>query len=247
MKQLILLSFLFFTNLSFLKAQDYSFASNDETLDVTIILSDLYNSAKIENSLNNNTNADSDLWWNIVQINGPEEWQAQLNVNDASGSCFSWGVVSNTDPYLQNIYPLIIPPGESSSIDLAVRPKGISGCGTYEVRITPMSDTTNVITTGIYNYRFNVDGDCNSLVATENFDKSAAKIYPNPTVDYFTITDNPYVESIEIFNIVGKQMAVAPFQNGNTINVSNFPNGLYLVRMLDDDGDVLKTTRLTKK
>ena len=73
------------------------------------------------------------------------------------------------------------------------------------------------------------------------------KIFPNPTTDYFTITDNPYVNSVEIFNIVGKQMAVTPFQNGDAINVAGFPNGLYLVRMLDDEGAVLKTTRLTKR
>ena len=42
-------------------------------------------------------------------------------------------------------------------------------------------------------------------------------------------------------------MAITPYQNGDVVSVANFPNGLYLVRMLDDDGDVLKTTRLAKR
>ncbi|MFK7776270.1 MAG: T9SS type A sorting domain-containing protein [Saprospiraceae bacterium] len=250
MKQILLLSFLFLINLNLSKAQDFDFTPNNQTLDTVVDMTGQwfeFEAGKIHSDIHNNTNTVSDLWWNIVQIDGPVEWKAQLCVNDESGSCFSWGVASNTDPSLPTIYPLIIPAGGESIFDIGVRPSGISGCGTYEVRITPMGDTTNVIATGIYNFRFNVDADCNSLVATENFDKSTAKIFPNPTSDYFTITDNPYVKSLEIFNIVGKQMSVASFQNGNTINVSNFPNGIYLVRMLDDDGDVLKTTRLIKR
>lgn len=250
MKQIILLCFLFFTNLSLLKAQDYDFTPNNQTLDTVIDMTgqwSVFEAAGINSDINNNTNTDSDLRWNLVQINGPEEWKVQVNVNDESGSCFSWGVTSNTSSFLQTVYPLIIPAGGQSIFDFKVRPNGISGCGTYEARITPMNDTTNVIATGIYNLRINVDAGCNELVATENFDKSTVKIFPNPTTDYFSIIENPYVESIEVFNVVGKQMAVTPFQNGDAINVSNFPNGLYLVRILGGDGEVLKTTRLMKR
>lgn len=250
MKQILLLTFLFLTNLGLLNAQDYDFTPNDQTLDTIVDMTGQwfeYEAGKIHSDINNSTNADSDLWWNIVQVSGPSEWKAQLCVNSESGSCFSWGVSSNTDTSLSTIYPLIIPAGGSSIFDIGVRPSGVSGCGTYEVRVTPMNDTTNVLATGIYNFKFNVDANCSPLVATENFDKSTAKIFPNPTADFFSITDNQYVKSIEIFNIVGKQMTVSPFQNGNSINVSAYPNGLYLVRMLDDDGDVLKTTRLTKR
>lgn len=120
-------------------------------------------------------------------------------------------------------------------------------CGTFEFTLSPFSDTSNILLTEIYRFKFNVDADCNPLVSNENFDKSSVKIFPNPTTDYFTITENPYVKSIQIFNVLGKQMATIPYQNGDGINISNFPNGLYLVRLQDDDGNVLKITRLTKR
>ena len=142
----------------------------------------------------------------------------------------------------------MIDANDHSLFDIGVRPKSTAGCGTYEIKVTTMTDTSTVLTTGVYTFKFNVDENCEQIVSsTNNFDKSLVKIFPNPTTDYFTITDNSYVESIQIFNIVGKQMAAANFQNGDAINISSFPNGLYLVRMLDEYGDVLKTARLTKR
>lgn len=248
MKQLILLFFFLLANLGFVKAQNYEITPNDSTLDTLVDLTDAFTSGKMHSDLYNNTSGEVELRWEITQVNGPTEWQAQLCVNNESGGCFSWDVLSNSAAALPNPIPLTIAANDHSIFDLGVRPKSVAGCGTYEIKVTPMNDTTDVLVTGAYNFRFNVDANCVALVsATNNFDKSSVKIFPNPTTDYFTITDNSYVKSIQVFNIVGKQMAMTNFQNGDAINISNFPNGLYLVRMLDKDGDVLTTTRLTKR
>ena len=248
MKQIILLSFFLLFSLGFVKAQDFDVTPNNITLDTLVDLTDEYVSGKMHSHLNNNTSSEVELRWEIVSIDAPSEWRIQLCVNNESGGCFSWDILSNTADALPNPIPLTIAANDHSIFDVGLRPKSTAGCGTYEIKVTTMSDTTNVLATGVYTFKFNVDENCEALVSsTNNFDKSLVKIFPNPTNDYFTITDNPYVESIQIFNIVGKQMATTNFQNGDAINISNFPNGLYLVRMLDDDGDVLKTTRLTKR
>lgn len=248
MKQILLLSFFLLTNLGFVKAQDYNITPNDITLDTLVDLSDLFTSGKMHSDIYNNTSGEAELRWEIVSINAPSEWQVQLCVNNESGGCFSWDVLSNTDAALPTPKPLMIAANDHSIFDIGVRPRGIAGCGTYEIRVAPFDDQTNVVVTGIYHFEYNVDENCDALVSsTNNFDKSLVKIFPNPTTDYFTITDNPYVETIQIFNIVGKEMANTNFQNGDVINVAGFPNGLYLVRMLDDKGGVLTTTRLTKR
>lgn len=248
MKQVILLSFFLLASFGFVKAQDYEITPNDTTKDTLVDLSDMFISAKIKSDIINNTGGDVELRWEIVQTDGPDDWQVQLCVNNESGGCFSWDVLSNTAATLPNPIPLQIDGNDQSIFDIGVRPRGVAGCSTYEIRVAPFDDQTNIVVVGTYHFRFNVDANCEALVSSnDNFDKSQVKIFPNPTTDYFTITDNPYVNSVEIFNIVGKQMAVTPFQNGDAINVAGFPNGLYLVRMLDDEGAVLKTTRLTKR
>jgi hypothetical protein len=249
MKQILLLSFFLLANFGFVKAQDFEITPNDITLDTLVDLTDLYTSGKMHSDINNNTANAVELRWEIVSIDAPLEWQPQLCVNNESGGCFSWDILSNTDAALPTPKPLMIAANDHSIFDMGVRPKGIAGCGTYEIRVAPMDDQTNIVVIGTYTFKYNVDANCEALVSsTNNFDKSSVKIFPNPTTDYFTITDNKeYVESIQIFNIVGKQMAISSFQNGSAINVSGFPNGLYLVRMLDKDGDILKTSRLTKR
>lgn len=248
MKQIILLSFIFLANLGLVNAQDYDISPNDITLDTLVDLSDLFTSGKMHSEINNNTSGEAALRWEIVQTSGPSEWQPQLCVNNESGGCFSWNILSNTSAALPNPIPLAIQANDHSIFDIGVRPRGVAGCGTYEIRVAPFDDQTNVVVTGTYTFKYNVNENCESLVSTnDSFDKSLVKIFPNPTTDYFTISDNPYVETIQIFNIVGKEMAITNFQNGDVINVAGFPNGLYLVRMLDDKGGVLKTARLTKR
>ena len=85
------------------------------------------------------------------------------------------------------------------------------------------------------------------LRLVSDLDKKSLKLFPNPTMDYFTLTENNFVKEIQIFNIIGKIMSVLNFQNGRAINVSSFPNGIYLVKMFDKDGGIIKTNRLIKR
>lgn len=185
------------------------------------------------------------LRWEITEVSAPSKWDFQLCDKN---NCYADNQPTNVGDAVTGgtiDVPVELMADSLSNMDMGIKHRGTGGCGIYEVRVYDVNDPNTVLAMNTYEFRVNVDANC--LVATTNFDKSTAKIFPNPTTDYFTITENPYVESIQIFNIVGKQMAVTPFQNGDAINVAGFPNGLYLVRMLDDDGDVLKTTRLIKR
>jgi len=243
MKQILLTLFIFI-NVGLNAQIEYSPA--DITLDTIIELSDEWISAKIYANLENNTTDPVSLRFNITSDDAPSQWEVQLCVNDDTGGCFSWGVASNVDASIGIDVPLNIVANGSSIMDLGLRPKGVLGCGSYNVTITTVDDLSTVLATGTYNFKINTDPNCET-VSISNFDKASIKIFPNPTIDYFTITDNNYVKDIEIFNIVGKRMKLNSFQNGQAINVASYPNGLYLVRMLGDDGEVLKTTRLTKR
>lgn len=247
MKQILFFILFLLSNLNILKAQDLVVSPDYLVLDTIINLSDEFIVVKLSSTISNNSNQDEELAWKIKQTSGSSEWQPQVSVNGASGGSFGWGILSNYDLALPNPVPLVIESGDNSYFDLSVRPNQMEGCGTFELTLRSFSDTSNILLTEIYTFKFNVDADCNPLVSIEKINTAAINIYPNPTVDYFSITDNSDVRFIQIFNIIGKKMGIAPFQSGESINVSNFPNGLYLVRMLDDDGVVLKTTNLTKQ
>lgn len=236
MKQIILSIFLLFIGLN-LAAQDFVMAPSPVVSVGDYDMSDDFYIIKTNSTLTNTTTTDAELRWTVVRINVPVEWRAQLCDEN---SCYAFDQKTNIDENVE--VPLILEAGTESIMDLGVRHNGTPGVGIYEIRVTTVADTTTLLASNT------VEITANALqTSIEEFSKNSVKIFPNPTNDFFTLTENTFVSEIQIFNIVGKRMAIAPFQNGDALNVSSYPNGLYLVRMLNDEGEVLKTTRLTKR
>lgn len=81
-----------------------------------------------------------------------------------------------------------------------------------------------VITTAGSNNEFSrnvLDTEINELVELS--------IYPNPASDMVSITSKNPIDSIEIYDISGKQ--VKKLKNTKEINVSNFNSGIYLFKI----------------
>ncbi len=74
------------------------------------------------------------------------------------------------------------------------------------------------------------------------------KIYPNPATHYITFTNIEGVSRIDIYNLVGKRTkSIDNLIEGDSYDVSDLANGLYLVRVIDENGDVIITKRLSKR
>lgn len=87
-------------------------------------------------------------------------------------------------------------------------------------------------------------GDARSAVnqATLNL-----KVFPNPAVDYFSVSDNQVVERVLLFNLVGRQMKNFKARNGEKYNIADLPKGMYLVQLLNEREDIITTQRLHKQ
>ncbi|MFB9076265.1 GEVED domain-containing protein [Flavobacterium procerum] len=70
-------------------------------------------------------------------------------------------------------------------------------------------------------------------LGTGDFDKATYSIYPNPTSDYATVQASETVKEITVFNITGQQISTG---NSSRIDLSNVPQGVYLVRILFENG-----------
>jgi hypothetical protein len=71
-------------------------------------------------------------------------------------------------------------------------------------------------------------------------------VYPNPTSDAITISDNDLVKSITLYNLVGKRVRQFRYYKGEVYNIEELPQGLYLLQLIDNNGRVLASTRLNK-
>ncbi len=136
--------------------------------------------------------------------------------------------------------PNILDPGASMTLEIHIGPGGVSGEGEYVVRLFDMSDPETMLDSVDVVFETSITG-------VTDLSASGITIYPNPTTSYFQITNANAVDKVLIYNIVGSKLREMPAQNAAHYDVTDLPQGVYLVRMLDADRKVLKTVRLSKR
>jgi hypothetical protein len=73
-----------------------------------------------------------------------------------------------------------------------------------------------------------------NTLSSGEFTKNSVSIYPNPVQDVLTINTQETLRNVTVFNINGQQMPVR--LNNNTIDVSSFSNGVYLLNVELENG-----------
>jgi len=83
--------------------------------------------------------------------------------------------------------------------------------------------------------------------STSNINLDDLVIYPNPTTEFIQLKNDASIASVSIFNIVGRVVKTFAHTSGMIHDVTSLRSGMYLVRLEDKDGDVVKSMRLSKK
>ena len=95
---------------------------------------------------------------------------------------------------------------------------------------------------GSYNVRYLVEHNFHTGIE-ERIDYSL-EIFPNPTTDRVTIKTDEMINSVSIYSLMGQQLDVAYSQTGQshqqTIDLSMYPKGVYLIEVGFEDGNVVK-------
>ena len=78
-----------------------------------------------------------------------------------------------------------------------------------------------------------------STVPTEEIiSNNTVTIFPNPTNNLLNIKSDLQIETVEIFDIVGRSVKFENF-NGNSIDVSQLETGLYLMKLKNDQAEIV--------
>lgn len=118
--------------------------------------------------------------------------------------------------------------------------------GTSAVDIILYSDKNN---TDTKNIRFTASTSAlsnNDINATSN--RIAPKLYPNPAIEYISLDQNSTnVGKVEIYNMIGRLLHTFTVKSvGEKYNISNLPRGMYMSRIIDKEGKVIATQRISK-
>ena len=135
--------------------------------------------------------------------------------------------------------PNVLNPNESFDLQVHMNPLNTEGTADYELNIL---DAEGIVIASI-------DGEILINTSTAVKETAGAKltVYPNPTQDYFQVTETPGLRYIEVFNIVGNKMKSYDASPQKSYYVGDLAEGIYLVRLTASSGKVLKTIRLSKR
>jgi lysyl endopeptidase len=89
----------------------------------------------------------------------------------------------------------------------------------------------------------------NQTLSSSNFDTfGSISIAPNPSNGIYSLTKNDGNYSYSLFNVIGQELKKGNFiNNQETLDISNFENGIYILKLNDLSNNTEKTLKLIKK
>ena len=119
------------------------------------------------------------------------------------------------------------------------------GDATVVLKITNLNDPSD---TTIVTYHIEVAGSPigNCTVGLSELEFEALKIFPNPTLDFFRLTETQEIQQLVVYNILGNQVRQFQVSSNQNYYIADLPNGVYLVGMIDRDFEIVKTVKLQK-
>lgn len=183
--------------------------------------------------LRNLTNRTLELRWEIKKANLSEGWQAVV----CDHQCYTSLVSSKT---------FKLEPNEVlHDFKVSFRPNGKGGMGNLEIALHDVKNKEQTEQTITFS------GAAQSIhSAIHGFSKetTAPKIFPNPAIQFIHLRDDyNRVKLIEVYNVVGRKMQrFSVNHDGEKYDISNLPRGMYMVRMLDSNGNIVRTQRISK-
>ena len=179
----------------------------------------------------NTSNLVANIFWSRRMTNNPVSW-------------FSWICDKNFcfDPSVNacpTSKPNVINPGESFDVQIHLNPSNTEGTGDYEVNLfdadgNPLAQVTGQVV-------------ISNTTAVKDAADTKLTVYPNPTSDYFQVSETPGLKYIELFNIVGNKVRSFDALPQKQYAVGDLADGIYLVRLMTSTGKVIKTIRLSKR
>ena len=248
MKKLLLSFFSLCLLAASLEAQVLSFDPGSpiegvfESVDLSVT-----NDLEVHFKVTNNTDDVLDLKWvREVPSICSNAWQSQICDNDL---CYFNTVSSNYVPNVGLVDPFTLQANETFDLFiLHVFPGVEANCCPYLIHFFDINNWDDTLATVQVNVSVNMPG-CDFVISTKEELAAAAsiKVYPNPAMDYFSLSENDVIKQITVYNILGKQVKSFNATNSQQYDIAELSSGIYLVGMMNEYGEVLKTVRLFKQ
>ncbi len=155
----------------------------------------------------------------------------------------------NTESEQQNGRRITLGPGQSATFYVTLRPDGVTGSGSTELRFSDLTFPGAILATATVESSV-VQRNAPPVAAASEAARPAPvtlRLYPNPASDNFFVEAprNVRIGRVEVTNTLGRQIATFKGESGpQGYDIAELPNGLYLISVFDESGKKVKTLRL---
>ena len=179
----------------------------------------------------NTSNETLNLHWSKRMTNNPVSWLSW--VCDKT-TCYDPSF--NANPASK---PNVLAPGEAMDLQIHMNPVLVEGSADYEIHL--LDGSGNLLTTITGTFLIN-----NTTAVKETNDLKLT-VFPNPTADFFEVSETAGLRYVQIFNITGNKVRAFDAAPQKQYYVGDLADGIYLVRLISSSNKVLKTVRLSKR
>ncbi len=181
------------------------------------------------------------LKWERSILDTPLEWQTQVCDNNL---CYDPGVSSNFDGNVNA--PVFLEPNSSFELIFHVLPNQTAGIGQFQLVFSRTDESEVALDT------INFVASVSDLTTSDDDylnERANLSVYPNPTNEYFHLTNPDLVDEIIVYSMLGRKVKTfsTRFNNQNQFDVTDLSEGLYLLSLINYDKGVIKTLRLSKR
>jgi hypothetical protein len=183
----------------------------------------------------NDSTEDVTVTWRIIENDSPLDWSVSYCDNT---NCLDLSTTTQSS--------FLLKADSSSILKMAYLPFLVDGESNIEVQVSIAGVPSSVVNV---TYFAKVIAD---PVSIRDIDASTLSIYPNPTTNFIQIKGIENANqntTLEVYSIIGKKVLTQniPAVNEAKINVQNLENGVYLVKLFDQQRNLFYTKTFVKK
>jgi len=192
--------------------------------------------------------------WDKVTVQQPAGWETQICDDQAS---YPPQTTTNYDPLRGINAPVVMAPGASFELYVHFFPYGRAGEATIEVPFRLVGErSAEVVQRAVFHMRID-DGNnaaASPTITARNPNAGNAssatgiRVYPNPVEDRFYLSNAPSLGRVEVVNALGRKVRSFDRPDPSAgFNVSDLPEGVYLVSLIDERGKTIRTLRMIRR
>lgn len=182
-------------------------------------------------NVTNTSNETTNIYWSRRVTNEPAPWNSWVCDENL---CYD--TIVNGNPSNK---PNVLDPGEVLDLQFHMNPELRAGTG--DILMNILDNSGNILAS--------VNGTAliSESTAVKETNDLKLTVFPNPTTDFFEVSETPGLRSIELFNIVGNKVRSYETAPNRQYYVGDLSDGIYLVRLVSSSKKVIKTIRLSKR